>query len=106
MCLGVPMEVVSANGSAEAQCRNGDGSLRTVDTLLLDVPPQPGDWLLVHVRIAIRPLNSTEAVQIRDALHAVTAAAAGEAYEHLIADLVDREPELPAHLRPVENEIS
>ena len=103
MCLGVPLQVVALDGFGKALCRDGGSNeLRPVDTLLLDEPPQPGAWLLVHVRIALRVLDPEEATQIRDALTAVTAAAAGEAFEHLIADLVDREPELPPHLRKTE----
>ena len=33
------------------------------------------------------------------ALDGLAAASAGEAFEHLFADLIDREPELPDHLR-------
>lgn len=103
MCLGVPLQVVAVDGAGHALCRDGgNNGTRPVDTLLLDAPPEPGDWLLVHVRIALRVLDPVEAAQIRDALTAVTAAAAGEDFEHLIADLVDREPELPPHLRNTE----
>lgn len=122
MCLGVPLQVESLDASGQALCRVGDvdsgatfaattqketapsgEGLRAVDTLLLDAPPKPGDWLLVHVSVAIRALEPLEAMQIRDALAAVTAAATGQAYEHLIADLVDREPQLPPHLRTTES---
>jgi hydrogenase expression/formation protein HypC len=44
-------------------------------------------------------LDALEARQIADALLAVTAAASGQPFEHLLADLIEREPELPAHLR-------
>jgi hydrogenase expression/formation protein HypC len=70
-----------------------------VDVSLLEGVPAPGDWLLVHVGIAIRGLEPEEAGQIADALRAVDAAARGEPFEHLIADLIDREPQLPPHLR-------
>lgn len=97
MCLGVPMQVVSA-GIGWADCRNGD-AIRRIDTLLLgDVVA--GEWVLVHVASAVRRLEAPEARAIRDALLAVQRAAAGEPFEHLIADLVDREPQLPPHLRP------
>lgn len=80
-------------------CGEPGQSLRAVDTSLLDDPLQFGDWLLVHVNVAIRPLDALEARQIGDALQAVTAAASGQPFEHLIADLIDREPQLPDHLR-------
>jgi hydrogenase expression/formation protein HypC len=97
MCLGVPMQVVAA-GPGWADCRNGD-ALRRIDTLLLD-DVVPGDWVLVHVSSAVRAIDESEAVLIRGALLAVARAAAGESFEHLLADLIDREPELPPHLRP------
>lgn len=87
--------------SGAAMCADpaGPGSARSVETLLLDAVPAPGDWLLVHVDMAIRPLSALEASRIGDALQAVTAAAAGAPFEHLLADLIDREPQLPPHLR-------
>ncbi len=97
MCLGVPMQVVAA-GIGWADCRNGDAT-RRVDTLLLDAVA-PGDWVLVHIASAIRRVDASEAKLIRDALLAVQHAAAGEPFEHLLADLIDREPQLPPHLRP------
>ena len=97
MCLGVPMQV-AATGPGWADCRNGD-MLRRVDTLLVE-PVAPGDWVLVHVASAVRTLDESEALAIRGALLAVERAAAGQAFEHLLADLIDREPQLPPHLRP------
>lgn len=91
------MQVLAA-GDGWADCRNGD-AVRRIDTLLIgDVAA--GDWVLVHVASAVRGLGADEAHAIRDALLAVERAAAGEPFEHLIADLVDREPQLPPHLRP------
>ena len=101
MCLGVPLQVDHIDEAGAALCRDGE-TLRRVEASLLDAKPVAGDWLLVHVDIAIRTLDAAEARQIADALSAVTAAAAGQPFEHLIADLVDREPELPPHLRPAE----
>ena len=97
MCLGVPMQVLDA-GPGWADCRNGD-AVRRVDTLLLDAVT-PGDWVLVHVASAVRAIDEAEALAIRNALLAVERAAAGEPFEHLLADLIDREPQLPPHLRP------
>ena len=101
MCLGVPLQVKAVTSPAMVRCApTGDrGEARDVNTGLLDTPPCEGDWLLVHVDVAIRALAADEARQITDALQAITAAAAGEPWEHLIADLVNREPELPEHLR-------
>jgi hydrogenase expression/formation protein HypC len=102
MCLGIPLQVLAVPSWGMALCDSGDGAGKTrrVETSLLAQPPAPGDWLLVHVNIAIRAVDALEAQQISDALLAVTRAAAGESFEHLLADLIDREPQLPAHLRP------
>lgn len=102
MCIGIPLQVVSLLPSGAALCAASgvNSPTQTVETSLLEQPPRPGDWLLVHVDVAIRSLEAAEANQITDALQAVVAAAAGEPFEHLLADLIDREPELPAHLQP------
>ena len=98
MCVGVPMQVAEVEETA-AICV-ADGERREVSTLLIDgAPLQPGEWLLIHVNAAVRRLSPDEAAQIRNALAAVLAAANDQPFEHLIADLIDREPELPAHLR-------
>lgn len=99
MCVGVPMQVVEAREGV-AIC-TVDGERRAVSTLLVtDGPVQPGEWLLCHRETAFRRLEAEDAMLIKDALGAVLAAAEGQPYEHLIADLVDREPQLPPHLRP------
>jgi hydrogenase expression/formation protein HypC len=101
MCLGIPLRVRTILSPVAALCTGeAEGAEpRPVDIALLDEPPGVGDWLLVHVNVAIRALAAGEARQIADALMAVQAAAAGEPFEHLLGDLIDREPELPAHLR-------
>lgn len=102
MCLGVPLQVQSVPSWGVALCgpaENG-GDQRWVETSLLEQAPRPGDWLLVHVNIAIRAIEALEAGQISNALLAVTRAATGDPFEYLLADLIDREPQLPAHLRP------
>lgn len=102
MCLGLPLQVQSVPSRGAALCglADDDQQTRLVDTSLLEHPPRSGDWLLVHVNIAIRAVDAREAKQISDALLAVSRAAAGEPFEHLLADLINREPRLPAHLRP------
>ena len=101
MCIGVPLRVKSIQPSGAALCGTADSGdqPRAVDVSLLGAPPTPGDWLLAHVNLAIRALDAHEARQISDALQAVSAAAAGQPFEHLLADLIEREPELPEHLR-------
>jgi len=95
------VQVLSVLPTGAALCRGseGNGPAQPIDTSLLESPPCTGDWLLVHIDVAVRRLGATEAQQIADALRAVAAAAAGEPFEHLLADLIEREPELPAHLQ-------
>jgi hydrogenase expression/formation protein HypC len=98
MCIGIPMQVVSTEGSF-AQCQ-GMGESRRVDTLLVG-DQEPGSWLLVFLDSAREVLTEQRAEQIRQALVALDMTLQGETdVTHLFADLVDREPRLPDHLRP------
>jgi hydrogenase expression/formation protein HypC len=96
MCLGIPMTVLTG-GDLSALCKRG-GDTRQVSLML--VGPQPdGTRVLVHIDTAVRVLDAEEAETIDRALEGLAAAMDGRAFEHLFQDLIDREPELPAHLR-------
>jgi len=96
MCIGFPMTVIEDLGS-DALCER-HGARERVSMLL--VGPQPaGTKILAHLGAAVRVLDDLEAQQIDDALEALEAALRGENVDHLFADLVDREPELPEFLR-------
>jgi hydrogenase expression/formation protein HypC len=102
MCIATPLQVNAIDcESGLARCSEFDGQAypQAIQTALLDQPPATGDWLLIHVDTAIRTLEADEAEQIANALAAVAAASRGDPFEHLLADLIDREPELPEHLR-------
>lgn len=93
MCVGFPMRVV-LGGEFTAVCERR-GAVEQVSLLL--VGPQPsGARLLVHLSAAVRVLGEDEARQIDDALDGLSAALEGQAFDHLFADLIDHEPELPA----------
>jgi hydrogenase expression/formation protein HypC len=96
MCLGVPMTIVETNG-ASALCERR-GERRQVSVLLLD-QPSVGAQVLVFIDNAIRLLDAEEARLIDNAVDGLAAACSGEDFDHLFADLVDREPQLPEHLR-------
>ncbi|MCU7931885.1 MAG: HypC/HybG/HupF family hydrogenase formation chaperone [Candidatus Thiodiazotropha sp. (ex Codakia rugifera)] len=97
MCIGVPMQVITA-GPGFAVC-TGMGEKRLVDTLLVG-DQQVGDWLLVFLNAAREVLTEEQASRIRKALDALDLAIHGETdIDHLFADLVDRDPQLPIHLR-------
>ncbi|MCU7846196.1 MAG: HypC/HybG/HupF family hydrogenase formation chaperone [Candidatus Thiodiazotropha sp. (ex Monitilora ramsayi)] len=98
MCIGLPMQVV-AKEPGFALCE-GMGEKRRVDTLLVGEQPV-GRWLLVFLDSAREVLTEEQAVQIGQALQALDLALKGESeVGHLFADLVEREPQLPAHLQP------
>lgn len=96
MCLGLPMTVVDSDDFS-ALCE-WHGETRRVSTLLVG-RQAPGARLLVHLDSAIRVLDDAEAEAIGLALDGLAAAEEGRPFEHLFADLMDREPELPPHLR-------
>jgi hydrogenase expression/formation protein HypC len=96
MCVGFPMTVVEGD-AFEALC-DRRGERHSVSMALVGAQPA-GTRVLVHVGSAVRVLDPLEAAQIDDALDAVEKALAGENVDHLFADLVDREPELPEFLR-------
>ena len=100
MCIGVPMQVVAVEPGA-AWCE-GMGERRRVDMLLVGEQPV-GSWLLVFLDTAREVIDEEQARRTADALQAVQLAMQGEArVEHLFADLIEREPELPAFLQPAD----
>ncbi len=97
MCIGIPMRIVSAAGEV-AVCE-GRGRRERIDLALLGGLP-PGRWVLAYQGSALRALTPEEAAQIDAALDALEAVlAGGDDVDAYFADLVDREPQLPAHLR-------
>lgn len=102
MCLGIPMRVME-QGDGWAVCE-GRSETRRVGTLLLE-DHGVGDWVLVHLDNAMRVLGETEAQQIGDAVEALDVALSGGNFDHLFADLIAREPELPEALRASADDI-
>lgn len=97
MCLGIPMRVTETDG-VTAWCE-GRGERRQVDVRLVE-SPMAGDWLLIFHAVAREKLSETRAQDIGAALAAIDAALAGETdLDRHFPDLVNREPELPEHLR-------
>lgn len=92
------MMVVEAQGTW-AQCTRRDGGASAqIDMRLIGEQPA-GTWVLTFMDAARSVLTEAEAAQVDDALTALDLALKGQNVDHLFADLVDREPELPAHLR-------
>jgi hydrogenase expression/formation protein HypC len=96
MCLGLPMTIVETDGlSALCEYR---GEQRRVSVMLLSDPPV-GAKVLVYIDSAVRLLDEEEARLIGDAIDGISAALDGQDVDRFFADLVDREPQLPEHLR-------
>ena len=97
MCLGIPMQVVECNGYV-AQCQ-GRGGMRQLDLALVGEQP-PGTWLLAFIDAAREVIDPETAARIDAALDGLEAVMAGETdISRHFADLIDRTPELPPHLR-------
>ncbi|MBT0664074.1 HypC/HybG/HupF family hydrogenase formation chaperone [Geobacter pelophilus] len=61
MCLGVPMQVVSVDGTdAVAEI---DGVRRDASLMLLDEEVKVGDYVIVHAGFAISKLDEAEALE-------------------------------------------
>jgi hydrogenase expression/formation protein HypC len=97
MCLGIPM-IIEATDGITATCL-GRGEQRTVSLLVVGEQPV-GTWVLVHIDTAVRALDPAEVPLLNDALDALEAVNRGDPFEHLFADLINREPQLPDHLKP------
>lgn len=101
MCIGIPMQIVGVDGLvAKCAAHNGEHS---VDISLTN-HAQPGDWVMVFLGAAREVICPQVANATLDALRALELALTGETnFDHLFADLVGREPELPEHLKPAHN---
>ena len=101
MCIGTPLRVIDdAGGDAPfAWCADDDTRRERIDMVL--VGPQPvGTWVLAFHGAAREVLSDGDAARMRAARAALAAALDGERdLDIYFADLVAREPELPAHLR-------
>ena len=98
MCVGIPMQIISLE-SGGALC-DWRGEKRLINTLLIS-DPQPGQWVLTFLDQAREILSEAQAQQIQQALEALELVANGDHnVDHLFADLVDREPQLPDFLKP------
>lgn len=99
MCIGTPMQVVQLDAS-HAWCE-AEGQRERLDMSLVGTQP-PGTWVLAFHGAARQIMSPEEAAMARDARRALAAVLAGDQdVDAFFADLVGREPQLPAHLRPV-----
>lgn len=98
MCIGLPLRVVEAQGNL-AWCE-ADGHGERLDMMLVGEQPV-GTWVLGFLGAARQVLTDEEAAQARAGRQALAAVLRGDAdVDQFFADLMNRAPELPAHLRP------
>ena len=97
MCVGIPMRVLNQeDGMAECE---GRGRRERLNAMLLG-DLVPGTWILAYQGSAVRELSEDEARQTNHALDALDSALHGSGdVDSFFADLVGREPILPAHLK-------
>jgi hydrogenase expression/formation protein HypC len=97
MCIGTPMKIVSVDdGIALAE---GRGQRERLNTLMVGTLAA-GDWVLAFQGAALRELSAEEAAQTDAALDALASVLAGKGVDDAhFRDLIDREPQLPAHLQ-------
>lgn len=97
MCVGIPMQVIECHGYV-ALCQ-GRGGPRQLDLALVGEQP-PGTWLLSFIDAAREVIDADTAARIDAALDGLEAVMSGETdISRHFADLIDRIPELPPHLR-------
>ncbi|MDR2670023.1 MAG: HypC/HybG/HupF family hydrogenase formation chaperone [Desulfovibrio sp.] len=78
MCLAVPAKVEEIFEDGTARCRVGEGDAFIVVSLaLLEEPPQPGEYLIIHAGFALRKLDTADAEEtiamLREMIAAVDA---------------------------------
>lgn len=93
MCIGIPMQVIEP-GTLQARCRQADGAEFAIDMRLVGAVPE-GMWVLTFLGAARDVLTDEAARQVNDALSAMELAMRGESVDHLFADLLEHEPQLP-----------
>lgn len=97
MCIGTPLQVVECDGSF-AWCE-ADAVRERLDMMLVGEQPV-GTWVLGFHGAARQVLGEQEAAHARAGRQALAAALSGSGnIDDFFADLVGREPQLPAHLK-------
>jgi hydrogenase expression/formation protein HypC len=103
MCLGIPARITDGDtGHPDLATVDMGGVTRVVNIGLLDEPPRPGDWILVHMGFALSTMTAEEAADALAALGAEREAEDREAADReaagreadsfqAVLDAVDRE---------------
>ncbi|WP_136678661.1 HypC/HybG/HupF family hydrogenase formation chaperone [Neptunomonas sp. XY-337] len=98
MCIGIPMQIQAVD-ELSARC-TADATEQQVDLSLVGIQPV-GTWVLVFLGAAREVISADRAQQVTQALDAMQQVAQGntDGLDALFADLTNREPMLPEHLR-------
>ena len=99
MCVGIPMQVIEQISPGHVLCAHGNDRVE-IDTALIGAV-EPGMWLMTFLGAAREVMDEESARRTLDALAALEAVMAGQSVDldAAFADLIGREPQLPAHLR-------
>jgi hydrogenase expression/formation protein HypC len=86
MCLGIPGEVIEIRADQPDLAKvDVSGVRRLINIgLLSDDPPNPGEWVLIHVGFALSKIDEAEAAAAMQFLEGI-----GQAYDDEIAALRD-----------------
>lgn len=70
MCLGIPGRVVEVLDGYAGQLALVDveGAQRQVNIGMLDAPPDPQDWVLIHMGFAMEVIDEAEARAVLEGL--------------------------------------
>jgi hydrogenase maturation protein HypF len=65
MCLGIPGQVVEVLDEHDGQLALVDvqGARRKVNLAILEAPPAPGDWILIHMGFAMEVIDHAKGEQ-------------------------------------------
>jgi hydrogenase expression/formation protein HypC len=65
MCLGIPGRIVDRSADHPDLARvDVEGTIREINLALLEEdPPQPGDWILIHLGFALEKMTEAEAYE-------------------------------------------
>jgi hydrogenase expression/formation protein HypC len=90
MCLGIPGEVIERlTDQPDLAKVNVSGVKRVINIgLLSDDPPEPGEWVLIHVGFALSKIDEKEAAAALEFLESI-----GQAYADELAALAESQIE-------------
>ena len=79
MCLAIPMKVTEVTEDGIARCRVGEGeTFVTASVALLEEPPLPGEYVIVHAGFALKKLEPADAEKTLKLLREMAEAARPE----------------------------